>query len=169
MRRVLLTLCAFLAMAASSFGQAKVGIVNLQQAILGTAEIKKAQAELENRYRGRQTDLQKLEREIQQIQNQLQTMAGKLTAQAEADLQAQGTRKQRDYQRLGEDLQADVDRDRNDILQKAGRQMTDVIKKLAEEKSLDVILDRANTLFAKDALDVTTDAIAAYDKAFPAK
>jgi outer membrane protein len=169
MLRVLLMLCAGLAVSAPGFGQAKVGIVNLQQAILGTAEIKKAQAELESRYKGRQADLQKLEREIQQIQGQLQSMAGKLTAQAEADLQAQGQRKQRDYQRLGEDLQADVDRDRNDILQKAGRQMTEVIKKLAEEKALDVILDRASTLFAKDALDVTADAITAYDKAYPAK
>jgi len=47
--------------------------------------------------------------------------------------------------------------------------MTDVIKKLAEEKQLDVVIDRANTLFAKDTLDITTDAIASYDKTYPVK
>ncbi|MDX2180763.1 MAG: OmpH family outer membrane protein [Bryobacteraceae bacterium] len=158
-----------LIVAAPVCAQVKLGIVDLQKAILGTAEIKKAQSDLEAKFKPRQDAAAKLDRELQSIQQQLQTMAGKLTPQAEADLQAQGARKQRDLQRLTEDLQADVDRERNDILQKAGRQMTEVLKKLAESKGLDVVLDRATTLYAKDALEVTTDAIAAYDAAHPAK
>lgn len=160
---------AAVSVAVSAHAQAKVGIVDVQRAILGTAEIKKAQTDLETKYRPRQESMAKLDRELQQIQGQLQSMAGKLTPQAEQDLQTQGQRKQRDLQRLNEDLQGDVDRERNEILQKASRNMTDVIKKLAEEKQLDVVIDKANTLFAKDALDITTDAIASYDKTYPAK
>lgn len=160
---------AAVSVAVSAHAQAKVGIVDVQRAILGTAEIKKAQTDLETKYRPRQEAMAKLDRELQQIQGQLQSMAGKLTPQAEQDLQTQGQRKQRDLQRLNEDLQGDVDRERNEILQKASRNMTDVIKKLAEEKQLDVVIDKANTLFAKDALDITTDAIASYDKTYPAK
>jgi len=34
---------------------------------------------------------------------------------------------------------------------------------------VDVIVDEQSTLFFKPALEITTDAIAAYDKAYPAK
>ena len=47
--------------------------------------------------------------------------------------------------------------------------MSDVIKKLAEEKGLDMIVDVNNTLYFKPALELTTEAIAAYDKAHPAR
>jgi len=66
-------------------------------------------------------------------------------------------------------LQADVDRDRNDILQKSGGRMQDVINKLAEEKGVDVVLDMTSTLYRKPALDLTKEATAAYDKAYPVK
>ena len=47
--------------------------------------------------------------------------------------------------------------------------MQEVVKKLAEEKGLDVIMDVASTLYFKPALELTKDAVAAYDKAYPAK
>jgi outer membrane protein len=45
--------------------------------------------------------------------------------------------------------------------------MTEVIKKLAEEKGVDLVIDTSTTLYFKPALDLTNDAIAAYDKAYP--
>jgi len=156
-------------MSVAALAQTKVAVIDFQRAVLGTAEIKKAQADLEANFRPRQEAMQKLERELQQIQTQLQTMAGKLTPQAEADLRAQGARKEREYQRMGEDLQQDVDRERNDILQKAGRQMREIISKLAIDKGMDVVVDSVNTLYFRNALDLTNDAIAAYDAAYPAK
>src|SRR6516164_7807390 len=148
--------------------QTKVAVINLQKAVLESAEIKAASAAMEARYKPRVTQIETLDKEIAAIAQNLQTNAGKLTAQAESDLNAQGTKKQRDVQRLRDDLQADVDRDRNDILQKASVKMGDVVKKLAEDKGIDVVVDMPYTVFAKPALDITADAIAAYDKAYPA-
>jgi outer membrane protein len=62
-----------------------------------------------------------------------------------------------------------VDRERNDILQKAGQRMSEVVRKIADERGLDIVIDVTNTVFFKPALDVTKDATAAYDKAYPAK
>ncbi len=146
-----------------------MAIVSLQQAVLGCAEIKKASAEMEAKYRPRQQDMEKLQRELEGIQQQLQTNAGKLTPAAQADLKAQGQRKQRDLQRMNDDLQADVTAERNEILGASGRKMQEIVRKLAEEKGLDVIVDAQSTVFFKPALDLTADAIAAYDKAYPAK
>jgi len=148
--------------------QTKVAVINLQKAVLESAEIKAASAAMEARYKPRVTQIETLDKEIAAISQNLQTNQGKLTAQAETELNAQGTRKQRDVQRLRDDLQADVDRDRNEILQKAALKMTDVLKKLAEEKGYDIVVDAPYAPYFKAALDITNDLIAAFDKAYPA-
>jgi outer membrane protein len=147
--------------------QSKVGVINSQKAVIDTAEIKKAQAELEAKFKPRQDQALKLQKDLQDIQAQLQS--GKLNQTAEQDLQIQGQRKQRELQRIQEDLQADVDRERNEILQRTGQRMQDVVKKLADEKGLDVVIDSSNTVFFKPALEFTAEATAAYDKAYPVK
>jgi outer membrane protein len=160
---------AMFSIAGIASAQSKIAIINLQRAVLESEEIKKASAELEAKYKPRQQAAEKLQQDLQNIQQQLQTGQGKLAPQAEADLQAQGTRKQRDLQRISEDLQADVERDRNAILSKSSQQMQTVVKQLAEAKGYDVVVDSQTTIYYKAALEITTDAIAAYNKAYPAK
>jgi outer membrane protein len=145
----------------------KVGIVNMQKAMADSDELKKASAAVEAKYKPRQDEITKLQNDLQSIQQQLQS--GKVTEVAAADLQAQGQRKQRDLQRLSDDLQQDFERDRQDILGKSTQKMQQVVSKLAEEKGLDVILDVTQTIYFKPALDITADATAAYNKAYPAK
>ena len=167
--RILLSAAALCAGAQFASAQAKVAVINLQRAVLGSAEIQKANAAMEAKYKPRADQIDQLQKDIANISQQLQTGAGKLSAQAEADLNAQGTRKQRDLQRIQEDLQAEVDRERNDVLSKSTQKMSEVVKKIAEEKGLDLVVDVSTTVYFKPAMEITTEAIAAYDKAYPAK
>lgn len=155
---------AFALFSGLAAAQSKIAIINLQKAVLETAEIKKASAGLEAKYKPRQDEMEKLRREIQDIQQKLQTMQGKLTPQAEADLSADLQRKQRQFQRMGEDLQAEVDFERNEILRQSSDRMQEVVRKLAEEKGVDVVIDVTNTVYFKPALDLTVEATAGYDK-----
>lgn len=166
--QMMVAVCAAVLLPAAS-AQIKVAVISLQKAVVETAEIKKAQADLEARYRPRQQELEKLTKDIRDLQEKLNSLAGKLTPQAEQDMVAQGQKKQRDAQRIQEDLQADVDRDRQEILGRASQRMADVVKKLAEEKGLDLVVEAQEAVFFKPALDVTKDATAAYDKTYPAK
>ena len=149
--------------------QAKIGVVNFQKAILDSAEIKKASTDLQNKYKPRQDALEKAQRELNDIQTQLQASGGKLSPQGEADLQARGQRKQREVERLSQDLQDDVNNERNIVVQRAGGRMTEVVKKMMEEKGLDLIIDVGTAVAFKPTVDLTSDAVAAYDKAFPVK
>jgi outer membrane protein len=172
MFRFLATRSAMLCLAIALFSsvasaQLKVGVINVQKALSDTDELKKSSADLAKKYQPRQDEMDKLQKDLESIDTQLNS--GKLTQQQQADLQAQGTRKQRDQQRMADDMQADVEKDRQDILSKMSQKMQDVINKLAADKGLDVILEASQTLFAKPALDVTADATAAYNKANPAK
>ena len=149
--------------------QAKVGVINMQQAVLNTAEIKKASAEVEAKYKPRQTQIDQLRAEVEGIQQKLQAGEGKLSQATEQDLTLQGQRKQRQLQRMSQDVQEEVDNVRNEILAGAVRRMQEVLHKLADERCLDVVVDSGSTLFFKAALDLTQDATAAYDKAYPPK
>lgn len=162
---------ALLVLAAASVlpAQTKIAFINSQAAVSETAEIRKAQAELEARYKARQEEVEKLRRDLADIETQLRSGQGKLTPQAEQSLQFEGQRKQRDLQRLTEDLQADVNRDREQILQRVGGRMQEVVSKLAQQRELDAVLDVSNTVYFKPALDITKDATTAYDQAHPAK
>ena len=149
--------------------QTKVAVINMQQAVLLTADIKKQSAELEAKYKPRGLAIEQLRADLDGIQQKLQAGQGKLSPAAEQDLSVEGQRKQRALQRLSQDLQEEVDGARNEILGAAGRRMIEVIRKLADERGVDVVVEGNSTLFFKAALDITADATAAYDKAYPAK
>ena len=166
MNKLLLAVLALASIGAAN-AQVKLGVINTQKALLDTEEIKKAQLELEAKFKPRQDQMVKLQKELEDIQTQLQS--GKLNELGTQEITAEGQRKQRDLQRLQQDLQEDVERERTDILQRAGNRMQEVVKKLAEEKGLDVVVDSANTVFFKAALEVTAEATTAYNKAYPVK
>lgn len=168
MYRVALSLLAFASFLAAQ-APLKFAVINSQLSVLETAEIKKAQADLEAKYKPSQAQIEKLKKELGDIQTQLQSGQGKLTPQAEQSLQVQGQRKQRDLQRMTEDLQQEVERERNEILQRTGGRMQDVVRKIAEERGYDMVVDTSNTIYFKPALEITKDATAAYDKAYPVK
>jgi outer membrane protein len=154
-------------MQAQAIAPAKIGIVNAQKAVADTQEIKKAQAALEAKYRPRQQTMEQLQRDLQSIQQQLSGPS--LAPEREAQLRQTAAEKQKQLQRASEDLQGDVNAERQDILGRAGRQMTEVVRKLAEQRGVDMIVDVTNTLYFKPALDLTAEATAAYDRAYPAK
>ena len=166
--RALCVCSALIFMAGAGWAQSKVAVISLQRAVIESEEIQKASAAMEAKYKSRQQELEKAQKDLQGIQQQLQAGQGKLTSQAEADLTSQGQRKQRDIQRMSEDLQADVDRERNEILGASTRKMAEVVKKLAEEKGYDIVVDTTNTIYFKPALDITAEALTAYNKAYPA-
>ena len=47
--------------------------------------------------------------------------------------------------------------------------MVGVVRKLADARGMDIVVDASGTLFFKPVLDLTKDAIAEFDRAFPAK
>lgn len=153
----------------AAMAQTKLGVVSLQKAILDTAELKKAANDMQVKYKKRQDDFDKAQRELNDIQTQLQSAQGKLSAAGEADLTARGARKEREVKRLDEDLRADVERDRNQILSRAQTRMVEIVKKVSDEKGLDCVVEASAVITFKPALDITHDVVAAYDKAYPLK
>ena len=147
--------------------QTKVAVVNMQKAVFDTAEIRKADKEMQAKYKPRQDEIDKLNAQIEDIAKQLQAGAGKLSPQAETDLRAQGTRLQRDLQYRQQDLQEQVNQDRQTILSGSSQKMGEIVKKIAEQKGFDLVVDTQNAYYFKPVMDLTAEATAEYDKAYP--
>lgn len=166
MNKLLFAVLALASIGAAN-AQIKLAVINTQKALLDTDEIKKAQLELEAKFKPRQDQMLKVQKELEDIQAQLQS--GKLNELGTQEITAEGQRKQRDLQRMQQDLQEDVQAQRTEILQRAGTRMQEVVKKLADEKGLDIVVDSGNTVFFKASFEITTEATAAYNKTYPAK
>jgi outer membrane protein len=159
--------CSALLAAAPAFAQTKVAVISLQQAVFETAEIKQANVEMTAKYKVRDDELESLKAQGIDAQKKIQAGQDTLTPEQEAALEAQVTRIQRDVQRKTEDLQADVQKDRDEILSKASERMTAIVRKMADERGCDVVVEASAALFFKPATDLTKDATAAYDLAYP--
>ena len=162
MTRILKTLLpVFLLASGSALAQdaSRLGVIDFEAALMGTAEMQAKSKELEAKYKVRQDELAQLAQDLQSLQQKLQTAS----ASEGPSLQAQAQRKQTEAQRKQEDLQADFEYDRNEILQGGARVMREVVSKLAEEKGLDVVVEGTTTLFVKPALNLTATATEAYN------
>jgi outer membrane protein len=164
MNKLLIAVFALASLGTAS-AQIKLGVINTQKALLETDEIKKAQAEMETKFKPRSDKMLKLQKDLEDIQAQLNS--GKLNELGTQELTAEGQRKQRELQRDQQDLQEDVERERNEVIQRAGTRMQEVVKKVAEEKGLDLVVDSTSTAFFKASFEITADATAAYNKTYP--
>jgi outer membrane protein len=162
----LVAVSALLVVGQVAQAQTKVAVISLQKALFDTAEIKKARDEMNASLEPRQKQAEQLNTQLAQINQRLQTDTS-LTQQAGFDLQAEGKRKQTELTRLQEDLQADAQTMQNSVLAKSTDRMQAVVKKLADEKGLDLVVDTQVTLYFKPVMDLTGEATAAYDKAYP--
>src|SRR3954447_21420915 len=112
--RPLLVCSALLVSAQLASAQVKVAVINLQRAVFESAEIKKADAQMQATFKPRQDEIDKLDKELADLSKKLQDGSGKLTAAQESDLTAQGQNKQRRLKYLTDDLQTDATNYRND-------------------------------------------------------
>jgi len=167
--RPFLLAAAMLVAAGAANAQLKVGVVDLQKVLQGTAEIKQAEADLKARFGPKQDELASAERELAKLQQDYEANQTKYTEAALADLAARIQSRQRVYQRNAQGLQDEVNRDRQDILSRVGQRLQEIVKKVAEAQAFDLVVDAQSTLYVKPAIDISAAVTTAYDAAYPVK
>jgi len=103
------------ALTAASSGQPKIGIINLQRAIVSTAEGKKASAELQNKLAREQSDLQAMQKQLHDLQNRI-TTSHTLSDTELARLQRQDDVLTRRFQRKQDGFNEALDVAQSDII-----------------------------------------------------
>jgi len=160
---------AFSAMAVFGQGQTtKVGVVNIQAALVATKDGQKAASELEGKRAPKTKDLEKKQSEIRTLQESLNRGGNAMSEQAKAELVRSIDSKTKSFNRELEDAQAEWDQEQQKILQDLGQKMMAIIDKYAKDNGYTVILDVSNpqtpVLYASNTIDITKDIVDLYDK-----
>jgi outer membrane protein len=149
----------------------KVGVISIRQAIVATAEGKQASAELQSQFAPRQTEIENMNKQINDLRQRLQAGQGKISPDEEARLTRDGQRLAAQLERKQNEYQEDVNAAQADVIDRIGRKMVDVLDRYARENGYSVILDSSaqNTpiLYASTQVDVTQDIIRLFDSAYP--
>lgn len=144
--------------------QTKFGLVDFQTALLATKEMQAEATKMEAEFKPQQDALTKLTDEMQSLQ---QRIVAATDPQQQAQLQAEGAAMQRRFDRMREDMQSAIDFRRETILQKGAARLREILEKLRVEKGLDAVIDTSSIYVYNPAMELTTEATAAYDAAYP--
>jgi len=173
MKKLALYLIPFI-FAASAAAQAKVGLVDIQRAVLSTEEGKTALEALNKKYEPRQAGLREMATDLQNLQKKLDTDGAKMTEDARAAALKEIDQKALAFRQTAESAQVEYDREKNEILARVIKKMAPVLDKFAKDNGFNMILDAqfwpaGPILWASGtSADVTTALVSAYNAQPPA-
>lgn len=152
---------------AASSATTRIGIINIQNAIVLTNEGRRDFESLQKKFEPTQSTLNNLNQEIDNLKKQLQTQGEKLNEQARADMVKSIESKQKTFQRQAEDAQADFQAQQNEIANRIGGKLLEVLDKYAKQGGYSVILDVSGqaspVLWASQTTDVTQEIVNSYN------
>lgn len=150
-------------------GAVKVGIINIQRAIVESNEGKKAADDLTKRFTPIRNELQKSQDDIAKLQKQLDEGGRVLNDEARANLVREIERKTKEFNRKNDDANSDFQQAESQLINTIGQKVMKVIDEYARKNSYDVILDvsspQSGVLWATSRVDITDDIIAGYNTA----
>lgn len=145
----------------------KIGIINIQEAILATNEGQRDFGALQKKFEPKQSELNNLNKEIQTLQDQLKTQGDKLNEQSRQDLVKNIETKQKSLQRQAEDAQSDFQAQQGDIANRIGGKLMEVIDKFAKQNGYAVVVDvssqQSPVLWAAQGNIITKEIVDAYN------
>jgi outer membrane protein len=154
-----------------AFAQQKIGVVQMQSAIVGTKEGQKAASELEVKMAPKRKELEGKQGELRKLQESLQKGGSVMNEQARATLAREIDTKNKDYQRSLEDAQAEFQAEQDRILNDLGAKLMAVINKYAKDNGYSLVVDVSNpqtpVMYASETIDITKEVIDLYDKNVP--
>jgi len=160
---------AIMAIPLAAQAQGKIGVININAAIAGTAEGKKAIADLQQKYQPRQQELERLQGEIQSIQSQLSKQSPALAEDEQSRLTRELEEKQKLLKRSSDDAQTDFNSDRDEAVRRIGQKMVRVIQEYAPQNGIVLVMDgmQVPIYYAAKDVDITEAVVRRYDAANP--
>jgi outer membrane protein len=122
-------------------GLSKIGIINIQGAILASNEGRRDLEALDKKFDPKRTELQGLNKEIEDLKKQLSTQGDKMNDDARATLVRSLEGKQKVLQRDSEDAQNEYQQQQSEIAQRILQKMAPVIDKFAKDNQYSLLID----------------------------
>jgi outer membrane protein len=150
----------------------KIGIVNIQDAIIATNEGKKEFDALQTRFTPKQVELKALNDEVENLKKQLDAQKDKLSPEAGASQAKTIEAKQKVLQRNYEDAQTEYQQAEQEVVNKIGGKLLTVLEKYSKSNGYSMVLDVSNpqtpVLWFDQGTNITKQLVDAYNTANPA-
>ncbi len=150
-------------------GSVKVGIIDIQQAIVATNEGARDFEALQKKFEPKKNELASQNTDIENLKKQLNTQGDKMNEEARATLVKSIETKQKSLQRSVEDAQNEYQQQQNEIAQRILQKMAPVIDKYAKSNGYGLLFDSSNPwpqgplLWATAGVDLTKTIVDAYN------
>jgi outer membrane protein len=160
--------------AAAPAGPSKIGIINIQKAILSTQEGKKLAAQLNARFAPRIAEINNEKKQIDALQKQLADGGNTMSAGAKSQLTQEIATKQRDSQQTATNAQSDYQNAQTDLMNTVGTKMMPLLQQYAKQHGYTAIVDvslpwpQSPVLYFNPGTEITDSIIRLYDQAHPA-
>jgi len=152
---------------AQSTNGVKIGVLSVFRVIAECAEGKQANEEYERKFQARRDDMARKQKELQDLQQQLQSQAKTLNDESRIALSKSIETKTTDAKRSQEDSEKEFSDLRSQIFNRIGNKLAPVVQQYAKEYSFTFILDSSNQanqiVYSDPAIDITDDIIKRFD------
>lgn len=150
-------------------GSNRVGTINIEQAIFASNEGQRDFEALSKKLEPKQTELKRLNDEVESLKKQLNSSGDKLSEDARGTLVKQIEQKQKSLERSVQDARDDAQVQQNEIAQRILKDMAPVIVNYAQTTGFGMIVDTSNAwpqgpiLWAAPQVDITRAIVEAYN------
>jgi Skp family chaperone for outer membrane proteins len=144
----------------------KIGTINLNAALAGTKDGKKADSEIQAKLARRQSEIQNQQREIDRMAGEIQKPGAAVPEEKQIQMESEFRERQKRLDRDKQDAQEEVRQERQSFMQNTGPKFVAVIEKYAREHGYELVLDTSTSspvIYGASESDITADVIAAYD------
>ena len=146
----------------------RIGLMNVRDAIMGTADGKKAALDLEEKFASRRTTLQKRQIDLQAKKDQMSRGGAAMSEAAKAALAREIDAEDKNFKRDVEDLNTDGEEAQNKLFQAIWAKLQPVVQQYALQNGFAAILDVGNdqtpVLWASNTMFITADVVSLYNQ-----
>jgi len=138
----------------------KVGFVNTERLFREAAPAKRAQQKLEKEFAARDAEIQKLSKQVRDLQAQLEKDGATMSETDRRNKERDLANQTRDLQRGQREFREDLNLRRNEELASVQERANKVIQQMAEAEKFDLILQDP-VVYASQRIDITDKVIKA--------
>jgi outer membrane protein len=161
MRKILLSLVSVVALLAAGNAVAavdanlKIGVIDMQQILQKSNQIKTINEQLTKQFKPRQDKIIAQQKQIQDETNKINKEGSVINANDRNKLQDKIIKERADLQGVAVAFQRDVSNAQNQAMQGFMTKLTAVVNNIAKAGNYDLIMQRAGVPYVKENLDVT--------------
>ena len=160
MKKWLLAAGLGLAMATSAQAASKIAIVNMSSLFQQVAQKTGVSSTLENEFKGRASELQGMETDLQSKMQRLQRDGSTMKASERSSLEKDVMAKRQTFGQKAQQFEQDRARRSNEERGKLVTRIQAAVKKVADDQNIDLVIDANTVAFnSSDVKDITADVL----------